>query len=187
MPTHLAANLGVPVLPIVASTGEGVQELREGILAMICNKPPRRSRDTFAQLPAARSRSEAERARGTAGSKTFHERRVQATAEALLVLSDERFSLRAASIIRSNSTGRRRRARSDSKQPASIGAAPPSKRVTRASRKSSRRSPPKRRSRSETFSDKLDRVLTHKFWGMLIFVAIMALMFQSIFTFAEFR
>ncbi|MDQ6630773.1 MAG: ferrous iron transport protein B, partial [Verrucomicrobiota bacterium] len=38
---------------------------------------------------------------------------------------------------------------------------------------------------TETFSDKLDRILTHKFWGLIIFVAIMALMFQSIFTFAK--
>ncbi|MFN7138668.1 MAG: ferrous iron transport protein B, partial [Limisphaerales bacterium] len=37
----------------------------------------------------------------------------------------------------------------------------------------------------ETFSDKLDKVLTHRVWGMLIFVAIMGLMFQSIFSFAE--
>ena len=37
----------------------------------------------------------------------------------------------------------------------------------------------------ETFSDKLDRVLTHKIWGTLIFIGIMTLMFQSIFTFAQ--
>jgi len=37
----------------------------------------------------------------------------------------------------------------------------------------------------ETFSDKLDRVLTHKVWGTLIFVTIMALMFLSIFLFAK--
>ena len=37
----------------------------------------------------------------------------------------------------------------------------------------------------ETFSDKLDRVLTHKIWGTLIFIGIMTLMFQSIFTFAK--
>jgi len=36
-----------------------------------------------------------------------------------------------------------------------------------------------------TLSDKLDRILTHRFWGLLIFVAIMTLMFQSIFTFAR--
>src|SRR6185437_13903222 len=38
----------------------------------------------------------------------------------------------------------------------------------------------------ETLSDKLDRVLTHKVWGTLIFIAIMAVMFQSIFTFAHY-
>jgi ferrous iron transport protein B len=37
----------------------------------------------------------------------------------------------------------------------------------------------------ETVSDKLDRIVTHKVWGMAIFVALMALMFQSIFTFAK--
>src|SRR5947209_8876855 len=37
----------------------------------------------------------------------------------------------------------------------------------------------------ENFSDKLDRVLTHKVWGTLIFIGIMALMFQSIFSFAN--
>src|SRR5581483_10366197 len=36
-----------------------------------------------------------------------------------------------------------------------------------------------------TFSDKLDRVLTHKVWGTLIFIAIMGAMFQSIFSFAR--
>jgi ferrous iron transport protein B len=37
----------------------------------------------------------------------------------------------------------------------------------------------------ETFSDKLDRIVTHRVWGVLIFVAVMTLMFQSIFTFAR--
>lgn len=38
---------------------------------------------------------------------------------------------------------------------------------------------------AETFSDRLDRILTHKYLGMLVFVLIMALMFQSIFTLAQ--
>jgi ferrous iron transport protein B len=37
----------------------------------------------------------------------------------------------------------------------------------------------------ETVSDRLDRVVTHRFWGLLLFLAIMTLMFQSIFSFAE--
>jgi ferrous iron transport protein B len=41
------------------------------------------------------------------------------------------------------------------------------------------------RREGESLSDRLDRVLTHKFWGMVIFVALMVVMFQSIFTFAQ--
>jgi ferrous iron transport protein B len=36
-----------------------------------------------------------------------------------------------------------------------------------------------------TFSDKLDRVLTHRLWGTLVFLLLMALAFQGIFTFAK--
>ena len=35
-----------------------------------------------------------------------------------------------------------------------------------------------------SYTDKLDAVATHKFWGYIIFFALMALMFQSIFTWA---
>ena len=37
----------------------------------------------------------------------------------------------------------------------------------------------------ENFSDRLDRVLTHRVWGVTIFVGIMLLLFQSIFSFAQ--
>ena len=35
-----------------------------------------------------------------------------------------------------------------------------------------------------TFSDKVDRILTHRLWGTLIFIAIMTVIFQSIFAWA---
>ena len=34
------------------------------------------------------------------------------------------------------------------------------------------------------YTDKIDAVVTHKFWGYIIFFALMTLMFQSIFTWA---
>jgi ferrous iron transport protein B len=34
-------------------------------------------------------------------------------------------------------------------------------------------------------SERIDRVLTHRVWGLLIFVAVMGLLFQSIFAWAE--
>lgn len=33
-------------------------------------------------------------------------------------------------------------------------------------------------------TDKIDRILTHRFWGMLVFIGVMYLMFQSIYTLA---
>lgn len=38
----------------------------------------------------------------------------------------------------------------------------------------------------ETFSNKIDRVLTHKLWGFIIFFAILFLIFQSIFAWSEY-
>ena len=39
--------------------------------------------------------------------------------------------------------------------------------------------------RPVTWTDRLDRVLTHKLWGTLIFLAVMFIVFQSIFTWAK--
>src|SRR5262249_29331412 len=39
--------------------------------------------------------------------------------------------------------------------------------------------------RPVTWTDRLDRVLTHKIWGTLAFVAVMLIVFQSIFTGAK--
>jgi ferrous iron transport protein B len=39
--------------------------------------------------------------------------------------------------------------------------------------------------RTITWTDRIDRVLTHKFWGTLIFLAVMFLVFQTIFTWAR--
>src|SRR5690606_34009152 len=37
----------------------------------------------------------------------------------------------------------------------------------------------------ESWSDRIDRVVTHRVWGIAIFIGLMFLMFQAIFTFAE--
>ena len=39
---------------------------------------------------------------------------------------------------------------------------------------------------SPGITDRIDRVVTHRFWGFVIFLAIMAIMFQSIFTWATY-
>lgn len=44
----------------------------------------------------------------------------------------------------------------------------------------------KRVGKDRTFSDKIDAVLTHRLWGVLIFFALMLLVFQAIFAWAEY-
>ena len=178
----LSEALGVPVMPVVASRGAGVPELRAKIIATLQSNPEIKPK-LFCQLPGL-FRIEAT---GLADllAETFKERRLQATAEALLLLSNEkalasskehypqkiqdavaaaRKRLEAHRIDWRGAPIEWRYARvAEIQQAATAEFAPP----------------------GETFSDKLDRILTHKIWGTLIFVGIMTLMFQSIFTFAK--
>lgn len=180
---QLAQELGAPVIPTVASEGEGFAELRQTLLDQLklplAPTPPKR----FASLPAVYETEVHQLAELLRG--TFPESRYQAHAEAALLLSDERFlsasgkpfpedvrttvpearqRLEQAGVDWRNAAIEARYARL-----AQISEAV----VSDAS------------SDRETVSDRLDRILIHRFWGLLIFVAIMALMFQSIFTFAE--
>src|SRR5687768_5487962 len=82
----LARELGVPVLPLVASRGEGVAELRERILlGLHAPATPRR----FAQLPQAFA-GEVD-AIASILADVFPEPEYRAELEATLILSDERF------------------------------------------------------------------------------------------------
>jgi len=197
---RLADILGVPVLPVVASTGRGVPELRERIIAMLkqvdsgkliadgpsinyqpstINQPPRQ----FCQFPGP-FRIEATKLADLL-AETFHERRVQATAEALLILSNERAlaSSGAHYPVNIQNAVAAARQRLDA-QGVDWRAAPIEWRYARVAEMqravATELAPP-----GETFSDKLDRILTHKIWGTIIFIAVMTLMFQSIFTFAR--
>ena len=212
----LGETLGVPVLPIVASTGNGIAELKQKIISMLgdatrlserveagtVGQASRRSpsssendfsdrRDAcpalkpelFCQLPGL-FRIEAT---GLASllAETFQERRLQATAEALLLLSNEKALASSREHypqkIQDAVAAARKRLEThgidwrgapivwryariaEIQQAVAVELAPP----------------------GETFSDKLDCILTHKVWGALIFIGIMTLMFQSIFTFAH--
>jgi ferrous iron transport protein B len=178
----LAQELGVPVVRLVASTGSGLPELRRQIVSGLqkgsdANRPPfcdlptelRKETDALAKLLAA----------------AFHERRIQASAEALLLLSNEKAlasssthygpnvgAAVAAARQRLDGVGIDWRSVPIEGRYASVSA------IQRAV--TTELAPP-----GETFSDKLDRILTHKIWGTMIFIGIMLLMFQSIFTFAR--
>jgi len=179
---QLAGELGVPVLPMVASTGQGITELRQAMLAAL-QAPPQAKPRQFSELPAP-LKAEA-MAIAILLARTFHERRAQASAEALLILSNEKAlasSLQhypapiqeAVSAARSRLDAAGIDWRGATIEGRYLGVAAIQRAVTTET------APP-----GENFSDRLDRTLTHKVWGTLIFVAIMMLMFQSIFTFAR--
>ncbi|NOS69367.1 MAG: ferrous iron transport protein B [Verrucomicrobia bacterium] len=179
----LAELLGVPVMPIIASTGEGLPELRQKIVAMATASHEMKPR-LFCQLPGL-FRIEATSLADLL-AKTFQERQLQATAEALLILSNEKALASSTThypqVIQDAVTAARKRL-----DAANVDwrGAPIEWRYARVAEiqqaSTTELSPP-----GETFSDKLDRIVTHKIWGTLIFVVVMAVMFQSIFTFAKY-
>jgi ferrous iron transport protein B len=194
----LAAELSVPVQPVVASTGQGVPDLKRKIISTlnsdwesrqvadpkISGTATRRpSQVGFCQLPGL-FRIEAT---GLASllAETFQERRLQATAEALLLLSNEKALASSKEHypqkIQDAVAAARKRLKTHG---IDWRGAPIEWRYARIAEihqaVTFEIAPP-----GEIFSDKLDRVLTHKIWGTLIFIGIMTLMFQSIFTFAQ--
>jgi ferrous iron transport protein B len=178
----LADALGVPVVPLVASAGEGVAELRqkiEGLLLEPDAVPARR----FCDLPAGLEAATKEIAGLLA--ETQPERPGQAAAEALLLLSTEKALASSLQHYPARVTEAVTAARRQLEEGGTDwrGAAIEGRylRVAEIQREVTTESAPP----GESLSDKLDRVLTHKVWGTIIFVAIMTLMFQSIFTFAR--
>jgi ferrous iron transport protein B len=178
----LAGSLGVPVLPIIASKGQGLPELRQAIISALERVELPKPRQ-FSELPGPLQKE----ADGIAGllAQANDERRAQAAAEALLILCNEKALASSpghypASIAQAVLAARQRleaagtdwRGAAIEARYAAISA------IQRAV--TVELTPPR-----ETLSDKLDRVLTHRIWGTLIFIAVMTLMFQSIFTFAR--
>ncbi|HEY3915532.1 MAG TPA: ferrous iron transport protein B [Verrucomicrobiae bacterium] len=170
-PQKLAAALGTPVIPMVASTTSGIKDLQQRIVQLVRAGSLAKSPKNFCEV------SKPFDAEVTAIAAMIPQ--AAAKSRAVLFLSDARSTpppeiqpavtaarerLEKAGIDWRSAPIEARYARIDFIQRAAItqAAAP-----------------------EETTSDKLDRILTHKFWGMLIFVAIMAVMFVTIFTIAQ--
>ena len=180
----LSAALAVPVVATVASSGGGVAELKALIVAQAQRAEiPLHKPDIPLELPA-RLELEVETVAQLL-PPALRERPALARAEALLIVSDEKML-----------------AGGGGAYPAEVGAAAEAarERLTQAGldwRSSAIEARYRRlaaiqhavvketRADQATLSDKLDRIVTHKIWGLLIFVSVMALMFLSIFTFAQ--
>lgn len=181
---QLSAALGVPVMPLVASASLGVPELRQKIVGTILENRRLIPRQ-FCELPEKFGK-EAEDLAGLL-EKTFHERKTQSSAEALLILSDERAI--ASSSREHYPTSVTTHIQEARKRLEGAGvdwrSAAIEARYARASAIQMAVTTEKEML-GESFSDKLDGILTHKIGGMFIFVALMGLMFQGIFYFAEY-
>jgi len=181
---RLAGELGVPVFPVVASGGRGVPELRQRIIAALSTEaeptPPRR----FCNLPPAMAREVTELAALLEAQFPRHRR--QAGAEALLILTNEKAVVSSAAhypdTIRRAVTEARSRLEVAGVEWASAAIEARYAAVMAIQRLVVVET----NTNQETFSDRVDRVVTHKFWGSLIFIGLMALMFQSIFSFAHY-
>lgn len=181
--TALGVALGVPVVPMVASRGQGVENLRNLLIMRAARAPERREPRSFLELPSQFGAA-AERLEAQLGG-LFPGRRRFSVAEAVLILSDDKVlqarpDLYPASIHHAVVTARSHlemegvdwRSAAIEARYARVAAIQTA--VTREL------SPP-----GETVSDRLDRILTHRVWGLFIFVGLMAVMFESIFSFAQ--
>jgi len=180
----LAQQLGVPVLPMVGSSGKGIKELREKIISAVAKPEPLTTRNLFLEMAPQLAAEVGALSRALPANEPGHEQ--HAAAEALLLLTSERrltndraqYSADVAKLVEDS------RARLDATGIDWRGA-PIENRYVRVAAIQSAVTAQKMVD-GETFSDKMDRVLTHKWWGTLIFILIMGLIFQSIFTFAHY-
>src|SRR5213592_5021210 len=179
----LSRELGVPVVPVVASRGTGLEALRQSIVSLVQGAASPAAPRRFCQLSETFSREVNSIAHLHA--RTFPACAMDSGAEALLILSDENALASSPEHYPPDTeqavTAARQRLESAGLdwRSAAIEA-----RYARVAEIHSDVTTEIART-EETFSDQLDRIVTHRVWGTLIFVGIMTLMFQSIFTFAR--
>lgn len=180
----LSQRLGVPVCPVVARTGQGVAALRQSLLELLRRGTPAPEPRRFCKLPAPF----AAEVDGLAGllEQLFPGSRVRAQAEALLLLGDERFGATSCvhypeAVCQAVAVARQRleQAGLDWRTAAIEGRYDQVAEIQRAVTTVTA-------TPGETLTDRLDRVLTHRWWGLVIFAVVMALMFQGIFTLARY-
>jgi len=181
---QLSAALGVPVVPLVASSGTGIQLLREKILASIQGSNKRTLPKKFCELPESFGRELNEVVTALHGLKRTSS--AIAEVEALLLLSDDKYLTAHQSdyqdvLKRQIEVSRERLSQNE----VDWRSVPIEARYARIAAIEAAVTDVEE-VLTESFSDKLDGVLTHKIWGMSIFIGLMGLIFFSIFSLAQY-
>jgi ferrous iron transport protein B len=172
---RLARNLGVPVVPIQANKKRGLDDLRAAIATAACNGAPPR----VPAFPDAFEREVAALGAELGGDvPLFLVRRLLLDVGGY---TEQRLAARLGPDLRKQVQEARARL-------AAAGCAVPLVEARaryawiREMTAGAVRRPTQR---PVTWTDRLDRVLTHKFWGTVAFLALMFVVFQSIFTWAR--
>ncbi len=172
---ELARELGVPVVPIQANRRKNLDQLRDAIAAAAGAKPPQKT----VPFPEALEKEVAAlQASVGDGLETFLVRRLLLDAGGYV---EERLSARRGEVVREEARKARARLSAAGCSVTSVEArarygwirAITAGCVTRPAQ------------RPTTWTDRLDRILTHKVWGTLCFLAVMFVVFQSIFAGAK--
>ena len=177
----LAEALGVPVMPVVASSGEGLPQLRKKILSILENGERAISPKSFCKLTPELAREVSVIAKQITAPVTPR----HSFTEAILLLTDEKFLASSgthyAETMAQTVRDARRRLEEAGVDWRSAAIESRYVRISAIQQAATTETP----QAGDTFSDRLDRVLTHKVWGLLVFVVVLAVIFQSIFTFAK--
>ncbi len=180
--SQLSRALGVPVVPLVASSGKGLSELRQAITRFV-ESPSAVQPRLFCELPEPFGH-EAENLAARLET-LFPETRYHALSEALLVLSDEKIldatPVRYPSDLVASVHQARKRLSDQGVDWRSAAIEARYARITATEQMVMTVT----RVEEDSVTDRLDRILTHRVWGVIIFVVLMALMCQSIFSFAK--
>jgi ferrous iron transport protein B len=171
----LARGLGVPVIPIQANKRKGLDTLRHAIAVAAAGSPP----VTGAKFPDAFEHELANLRESVGASvEPFLVRRLLIDVDGY---TEQRLVSRFGEELRTKARAARDRlATAGVKVPAVEMQARYS--WIRGITAGSVRRPAQR---PVTWTDRIDRVLTHKVWGTLVFLALMFLVFQAIFTWAR--
>ena len=172
----LRDSLGVPVIPMVASRGRGLIELKQAL-----SRATLHASDRKAQLPIVLEREVVALSR----ILKCHSGSVRPEAMLLLSLEDERLAaeVKGDTALLAEIHAARERLKMSGLDPI---AAPVDARYAWVSEVCA--SVTHRRgedSHGLTFSDHVDQILTHKLWGWVAFVGMMVLMFVCIFVVAQ--